>query len=315
MDLGLTLEQLWWRRGGSGRKEIRNLCALEQSKIKHRPFDCPPRWGFAQVLVVTLEEQEVPSCLSHLASSVRLSFLAWKSSRSGGSRSDRLGDLFPTLPGPRSRALSWMWMVAGNWGDYIPGFNCDGLPNACNPCLHTIIISQMPSLCQALGFTRIISFILRIIWGVGTMIISTFREELRLREATQVASGWVGVRTPLVKFIAYVHNECWVSVRQYEKSRHCKGNVVQWKVYICWGAQVLSSNTGCITRHVWPLTSPLLHWSLCFPTRQIRDCDQWSPWPLTWWDVLKSNKDLKKDGRGGCGHDFEEMSFLTRCNC
>lgn len=74
--------------GENGRKESGKLHALKQnSKTKHRPFDSPPRWGFVQVVVVTLEEQEVPSCLSHSPPSIGPSFLAWKSpSISGGNR-------------------------------------------------------------------------------------------------------------------------------------------------------------------------------------------------------------------------------------
>lgn len=92
----------------------------------------------------------------------------------------------------------------------IPGFTSEVLSGACDPCVYTTLISRMPTVCQALGFTCIISFIPMI---RGKIQFSPFfREELRLRETTQVASGWVGVRTQLAKSIACVHNEHWVSV-------------------------------------------------------------------------------------------------------
>lgn len=74
VDLGV---KLWSSLGGgggrgrgSGRKEIGKPPALKQNETTkqhtnnettHRPFDSPARWGFALLLVLTLEEQEIPS--------------------------------------------------------------------------------------------------------------------------------------------------------------------------------------------------------------------------------------------------------------
>lgn len=146
----------------------------QNNKTKHRPFDSPRRWGFVQVVVVTLEEQEVPSCLSHLPPSIRPSFLAWKSpSISGGKRGYRLqGLLFPTLPGPQSIGSH----SGCGWWDGTRETVFLGLTVKFYP-MHesTSTVFQMPSVCQALGFIRIISFILMITSGVGTITISIFQ--------------------------------------------------------------------------------------------------------------------------------------------
>lgn len=81
-------------------KEIRKFVCF---KTKHRRFDSPPRWGIVRVLVVTLEEQEVATCLNHSAPSVRPNFLTWKSpSRPKGGGGARLGGLSPIPAMPPS---------------------------------------------------------------------------------------------------------------------------------------------------------------------------------------------------------------------
>lgn len=79
VDFGLTLEHPYGgdAEGGSGGKETGKLHALKQKQNKTQAFDSPPRWGFVQVLIVTLEEQEISSCLSHSALGSDISFQTW----------------------------------------------------------------------------------------------------------------------------------------------------------------------------------------------------------------------------------------------
>lgn len=107
-----VIERGWWQKGDW----VTACLETKQNETTHRSFDSPPRWGFAQVPVLTLEEQEVPSGLSHSVLSVRLSFPVWQVPfRSGGSRGcqSRGPVSHPTEP-PELRVPQSLWIVGWN---------------------------------------------------------------------------------------------------------------------------------------------------------------------------------------------------------